>query len=364
MIVDIRGTNTRNKGAQLMLQAACERIGDLFELSVPPLLTDRTVRADLGLRTTLCDPVVPRMSSFAGNIVPSAIRHRRGLTSDREIGGVLDASGFHYSDQFPVAYPRRSALAGRSWQRRRIPKILLPQAFGPFDKPGTRRWSEEALEQAQLIFARDDVSEQYVRTLRLSTPILRSPDFTIGLKPRPIAPVSNDPFLAVVPNTKLFTHGGLNRARYVQLLAGLSRAARAEGLTTLVIVHEETDHDIAKEVSNTIGARVLRDADPLVLKAALGQASAAVASRFHALVGCLSQSIPTLSLGWSHKYRELLNDFGVADRVLAEDSDPRAAIQRILSDSAGNTRQKERQSELSDQVDVMWERTINALNGP
>ena len=363
MIVDIRGTNTRNKGAQLMLQAICSRLGGQFELSLPPAFTDYGVRSRLGLRQTLYEPALPRLSSFLSNAVPTRIRTDYGLTSDREVGGVLDASGFHYTDQFDVALPRREALAGRAWARRGIPKILMPQAFGPFENPETRRWSREALEQASLVFVRDRVSEKYVEQLRISTTTVRSPDFTIGVKPPTIDPVSDQPFLALVPNTKLFTHGGLERTRYLELLTGFSSAANANGLTSVVVVHEETDHDVARELADHIAAPLFSDADPLVLKAALGQASAAVASRFHAVVGCLSQSVPTLAFGWSHKYRELLDDFGVADRVVTPESDPEATITDLLSDSAGTTRQKDRQMELVDKVELMWERTIDTLTG-
>jgi polysaccharide pyruvyl transferase WcaK-like protein len=363
VIIDIRGTNTRNKGAQLMLQAICSRLGDRFELSLPPMITDYAVRSRLGLRQTLYEPVLPRLSSSLGNAVPALIRTRYGLTSDREIGGVLDASGFHYTDQFDVSLPRREARVGRRWARRGIPKILLPQAFGPFNDPQTRRWSREALEQASLVFVRDRVSEGYVRQLQVVTRIVRSPDFTIGLKPPTVDPVCDQPFLALVPNTKLFTHGGLDRPQYVELMARFSGPAKANGLTSVVVVHEESDYDVARELADRIGAPLFCDADPLVLKAALGQAAAAVASRFHAVVGCVSQCVPTLAFGWSHKYRELLADFGVADRLVTPESDPEAAITGLLSDSAGDTRQKERLPELIDRVELMWERTIEVLTG-
>jgi colanic acid/amylovoran biosynthesis protein len=361
VIVDIRGTNTQNKGAQLMLQAICARLGNQFELSVPPAMTDRAVRAKLGLRQTLCDPNAPRWTSSAGNAVPARVKSKFGLTSDRDIDGVLDASGFRYTDQFPVAYPRRDALGGRRWARRGIPKVLMPQAFGPFEKPAVRRWTREVLEQANLVFVRDGVSEQYVRQLDVGTRIVRSPDFTIGVKPTAIAPVSDGPFLALVPNTKLFTHSGLDRPQYVELLASFSDAARSNGLASVVVVHEESDHDTARELADRIGAPVFSDADPLVLKAALGQATAAVASRFHAIVGCVSQCVPTLALGWSHKYRELLDDFGVADRLITPESDARTAITRLLADDAGTTRQKNLLPELIEKVELMWDETIGAL---
>lgn len=362
MIVDIRGTNTRNKGAQLMLEVICAQIGDKFELTHPPFGTDYHVRARLGLRQTLYEPVFPRLSSLLGNAAPGRIRREYGLVSNGEIGGVLDASGFLYTDQFDVSLPRREALVGREWARRGVRKIMLPQAFGPFDHPGTRRWSREALEQAGLIFVRDRVSEGHLRGLGITTPVVRSPDFTIGAKPAEIEPICDRPFVALVPNNKLFTHGKFDRQQYVNLFVAYEAAAEANGLTSVVVVHEETDRGVADEIARRIDAPVFEHPDPLVLKSALGQASAAVASRFHAVVGCLSQAVPTLALGWSHKYRELLDDFGVADRLVTSDTSPQAAFDRLLADAAGTARQKDRIPEIVAQVDAMWDRTIEMLN--
>jgi hypothetical protein len=271
VIVEIRGTNTRNKGAQLMLQAICSRLGAQSDLAVLPATTDRAVRRRFGLQQTLSHPVLPRVTSSLGNAVPAGIRADYGLISDREIDGVLDASGFHYTDQLPTAFARSEARAGRAWARRGVPKIVMPQAFGPFEKQGTRRWTREALEQASLVFVRDRVSESYIRQLRISTTIVRSPDFTIGIKPPSIDAVSGQPFLALVPNTKLFTHGGIVRSRYVDLLVGFGGAAKANGLASVVVVHEATDHDVARELADRIGAPLFSNADPLVLKAALGR---------------------------------------------------------------------------------------------
>lgn len=36
-------------------------------------------------------------------------------------------------------------------------------------------------------------------------------------------------------------------------------------------------------------------------------------SRFHAMISGLSTCTPTVVVGWSHKYREVLDDFGLAE---------------------------------------------------
>lgn len=43
----------------------------------------------------------------------------------------------------------------------------------------------------------------------------------------------------------------------------------------------------------------------------IGLTDGLVASRFHAMVAGLSLCVPTMVIGWSHKYRETLADFGM-----------------------------------------------------
>jgi colanic acid/amylovoran biosynthesis protein len=52
------------------------------------------------------------------------------------------------------------------------------------------------------------------------------------------------------------------------------------------------------------------------LKAMIGQCDLVVGSRFHSLVAALSQGVPSVALGWAHKYVELLGDFGQEDLVI------------------------------------------------
>jgi colanic acid/amylovoran biosynthesis protein len=41
-----------------------------------------------------------------------------------------------------------------------------------------------------------------------------------------------------------------------------------------------------------------------------------VASRFHSVVAAISMATPFLALGWSHKYRELVEETGLNNAVL------------------------------------------------
>ena len=61
--------------------------------------------------------------------------------------------------------------------------------------------------------------------------------------------------------------------------------------------------------------------------------SVLVTSRFHAMISGLATVTPTVVVGWSHKYREVLDDFGLADFGLdsAELRAPATIVHKVSS---------------------------------
>jgi polysaccharide pyruvyl transferase WcaK-like protein len=49
------------------------------------------------------------------------------------------------------------------------------------------------------------------------------------------------------------------------------------------------------------------------LRHLVAQSAVLVTSRFHAMISGLATGTPTVVVGWSHKYREVLDDFGLAE---------------------------------------------------
>lgn len=354
MRVEVRGTNTRNKGAQLMLQAIAHRLAGIARLSVPPAHTDYDVRAAMGVWQTLYAPQLPRTSAFLGNRVPVRTRKSLGFRADDEIQAVLDASGFHYTDSFKARLPKREALAGRVWSRRDIPKVVLPQAFGPFENKAVARWSAEALNQAEHVYARDSVSLGHLRTLGLRAPHSRCPDITIPLKPAETA-LSLPPGSALlVPNAKVFTHGKFTEQQYFDLLRECASALRNLGLEPAVLIHETQDLAWGTAFARANNLAVFTHADPLVLKATLASSEMVIASRYHAVVSALSSGVPTLALGWSHKYVEVLKDFLVPSWNFDVSQSADQQVRGVVRDDEGRARCQVAKQDLSGEVDAMW----------
>ncbi|ROQ06266.1 colanic acid/amylovoran biosynthesis protein [Rathayibacter sp. PhB93] len=360
MTIDIRGVNTHNKGAQLMMIAIAERIGDGFDLSVSPNGSEYDIRARLGMKQTLLLNQARGAAAPLSDLVPRGVRRAFGLVSDSDLTGVLDAAGFAYSDSFGPQRARRESAHAARWKKRGVPLVLLPQAFGPFDKPEQREWCSKLLTNASLVFARDRVSLDYVKKLGLPIDVRLSPDFTVGLAPHAVERQIEGEYAAIVPNQKMVSHTAIDERAYIEILIAAGRELRARGLEPVVVIHEFNDIPIGKRVADALACRTFSHPDPLVLKRVLGDASAAVASRFHAIVGALSQGTPVLAFGWSHKYKELLADFGVPQWLFDEKSDPASSIDTLFADGSSRTL-ADHGTELRGKNDRMWDEVVGLL---
>lgn len=363
MTIDIRGANTVNKGAQLMLEATVERLSPEFALAIGPIQTSYRVRGQLGLKQSLSITGHTLTSARLGDLVPRKIRRWYGLISDKELTGVVDASGFAYSDTFGAQRALREVAVASRWKKRGVGLVMLPQAFGPFNDAKTADAVRRLVQLSERVFVRDRVSAEYLDALDAGIDFQLMPDFTIGLDVPNIDPVSPaGPFFAIVPNKKMYTTGAVDRTKYVADLVSYGAAAHTQhGLEPIVLTHETGDADLCEEIATKLGSKIVTDDSPRVLKAMIGQAHAMVASRFHAVVGGLSQGVPTLAYGWSHKYQELLRDFGAGGWIASPNDDARTRIEELLDDVETLVKVKAARDPLIARIDDMWEQTRMVL---
>ena len=103
------------------------------------------------------------------------------------------------------------------------------------------------------------------------------------------------------------------------------------------------------------------------IKSLIGNLDLLVGSRFHTIVFALSQSIPSMALSWSHKYRELLQDFELNEFVFEHDQLKSDLIIDTLArawkkrEKNKNTIKKELPCILR-KVDTMFNQVANLIN--
>jgi colanic acid/amylovoran biosynthesis protein len=343
MIVELLGLHHANKGALLMLEAIDARIRQEFvgvRLAVPAS-TPFEVRARYGLWAS-----VPRDHgrfdvAFLANWIPARFRRALGLAAPSDIDVILDASGFGYGDYWGTRKLERRLLGPlRRWKTHRKTVVLLSQALGPFETPGMKEAFAQVLRHADLVFVRDKESMKYVEAVTKGSPNVRlAPDFTNALHPPlPERLASVIGRSLVIPNQRVVGVPA-QRQTYIEFLALALESIARTGREAILLVHEGADdHKLAAEVNAKLAVpvRVIDEPSPLTTKAIIAAADLVVSSRFHGLVSALSSAVPSLACGWSHKYGELMDDYGCREHMV--DITQRASwvvqIERFLADAA------------------------------
>lgn len=255
-------------------------------------------------------------------LAPSKVREMYGVVLDRDVDVVLDASGFAYSDQWGEDPCRELARACRRWRKHGTKIILLPQAFGPFKSAQNRKWIASAVELADLIFPREPISYRYLtEAVGERDNIRMAPDFTnlvSGVLPEDFDAKNNR--FCLVPNYRMIdkTQKAESEA-YVPFMADCARYLVEKGAKPFLLVHEgANDLMLAEKIRATANhpIPIIQEQHPLRIKGILGACDGTLGSRFHGLVSALSQGVPSLGTGWSHKYRMLFKDYGFEEGLI------------------------------------------------
>lgn len=319
MLIELRGVEFVNKGAELMLHAIMKEVrehvpGVTFVMEEGPR-TPKGKLAEFGiLRKTKFRKFGINFSPMI-NSLPWSLRKPYGLVADHEINAVLDGSGFAFGDKWGAKKAgERSADHIEKWKKENKKVVLLPQAFGAFTDDELISKMRTILNNADLIFARDSQSFKYLSEISTSAYLRQSPDFTnliAGIQPD--NHVELETRIAIIPNQKMMeTENAKQNDDYPFYLAAIISLLQKKGEDPFFLIHEsKKDGQIADLVNSKLETKIdiIKEENPLRVKGIIGASKATITSRFHGLVSALSQGIPSLSTGWSHKYQELLNDY-------------------------------------------------------
>lgn len=361
----VQGANFQNQGAYLMLVAVTQEIRSRFA-AVPVLdlrAANQRQKASVGAETLWTPKLARRFGVRGGSWFPDRSRDRWPYLMASQIDAVMDVSGFRYADAWANDRLMHYADYLAYWAGHGVPVYMLPQAFGPFEQ--TAAPAERALSAASVVMPRDPDSEAHVRSLLGEAPaskiIERFPDFTVTVPGRfPSGHAHLRGGAAVVPNWNIASRGSEQdaRERYVAVLVHAVEQLRGRGLRPYGLSHEgKRDLEILLEVASRVpDFEVVSGLDGVASKGLLGTARLVVSGRFHALVSALSQGVPSVLHGWSHKYRWLAEDYGTA-ATLADPYDPSDTARAIAAahedDDLRASVERSGRSRLAE-VEAMW----------
>jgi polysaccharide pyruvyl transferase WcaK-like protein len=206
-------------------------------------------------------------------------------------------------------------------------KILkYSQALGPFNGIFNKLLSKIFLPKISTIIARGNVTYNYLKELGLRNIIL-------GADSAFLLPVSNvnlsvelvKGFIGISPSGVVAT----KKKDYADIMADFIKYLINKGKKIVLIPHSvrfgskrAKNNDILvcsyinEMVSNESCIFLNKDLSSKELRILIGSLDFHVTSRFHAMISSLERGVPTIVIGWSHKYKEVMEMFEVTDYCL------------------------------------------------
>ena len=330
---------------------------ELEKLGYKPWFLSKYPKEDADLAARYGISIVPaRQLVFTFLVVPglaivAAVPGAMGLVRRRFFRGALlcyDIGGITFSGARGVG----GFLINATWLilplLLRIPVVKGAQAIGPFDRWYLRLFAPRLLRKAKVVHARGAQTEAILKQHDVECE--RSADIAFLLEPETIVgkePICRDGDCLVIPSVvvarrydRRYGHGA-----YRRMIAAAITRLRALGIAVMVLPHcyRASSNQISNDLplARSIVAQVDDGQVTLVnpvgrspgeLKTIVGVAAVCVTGRFHGMIASLGMGVPTIVTAWSHKYLEVMSDFGQENLVIPWQSADGEALAQMVVD--------------------------------
>lgn len=381
MVIQIDGAESINKGAQLMLVAVLQEIKGRYP-DATVVEYSKSPNEKL-LQQYFCDNYRLARSKFMQKLITTLhvekyanfieLKYWYRFTVFRARKGVdvmLNIGGFQFGDQW-----KHNSDNIRLW-RKYLSKlkaygtkiVFMPQAFGPFEKPGSREILKVLNTYADLLIARDEQSYRYLADGGIDpSKLALYPDFTNPVKGVE-TPQSqqHQGQVCIIPNNKMLKTGVMQEDAYVTAMAKVIKHITEKGYQTFLLNHAGSgDLALCNKMAAAQNIPVVKGLNAVQTKGVIAASQMVISSRFHGVANALSSCVPCLASSWSHKYQKLLEEFGQGDCLvdLTDIEGTLAKVDRLLDpETNANTRNtlKEKTQHLVAKNQEMWDFVWNS----
>lgn len=355
-----------NRGAEAMLMTVIAEIRKFDDEAVFDVFTiypekDRMLVQDENIHFLSGAPLAVAINHFGWSLLAAPFRLLgikiplpKSAAALRMSDYLLDIGGITFSDGralqllYNVFTIWPAMLLG-------VPVIKLSQALGPFKTNLNRTLAKQFLPRCKRIFTRGHLTDEFVQVLpNLEGKTEQAADIAFLFEPHYSLSQENEEkaanlrskilqwksagqkVISIVPSSLVLKRSLKQGADYTGKLLNLCLDTKDEAIR-YVFLPNGTREGCEKTMNNDIIAiEVIRDKfrqelsekefeqfewvvydiNTRGVREIIGVTNGLVASRFHAMVAGLSLCIPTMVIGWSHKYRETLADFGMQNYAI------------------------------------------------
>lgn len=339
-----------NKGAAAMVETLVARLPGFVEGVHFKLLTtypaDDSKRLPVGSSIDVVGLEPVRLAVVEFPIALLAFAARRchlplGWVRSRANRAILDSSvvvdvaGISFADGRGVAILFYNTLMTGLPLLLGVPTVKAAQALGPFKSRTNRLLAKRVLPALAMVCARGSATREHLEGLKL-TNVVDVADLAFSLDEASllteeiehILGTLDGGFVTVMPSSvvkAMYEKSGGNYVdaveKFIQLLRDATKLNVVIAPHSYRVGHGEgrmNDGPVCREVAMRFthdDGVVGLDADLTAgeLRHVVARGSILVTSRFHAMISGLATATPTVVVGWSHKYKEVLGDFGLED---------------------------------------------------
>ena len=277
----------------------------------------------------------------------------RGVRRLRASQALLDAQGISFDDGRAIVLPYKILSIGPAMLLG-VPVVKLSQAMGPFTQRLTRAAARWLLPRCRMSFARGRITARALEELGIPRTrwdvaadlafAYRSGDELAQLNDDRVSDIEQDILrrrqggslvIGLSPSAVVQARMQRRGQDYLALLVELVERCARDGRHVLVVPNatragtgsRNNDLPLIATLKDRIASRLAPELQARVswadfdltfegIRRLLAATDVLIASRFHAMVAGLSLGVPVLVIGWSHKYAEVLMDFGCEEYAL------------------------------------------------
>lgn len=334
MVIQIDGGSSNNKGAQLMLYAVLKEIEQTHPDAHVLINNENT---DLNAVSSFTNLDIKKVQS---NTWRNIIRRFRVVTilnkiceplsyrftlkvPHRGVDVIFNIGGFQFGDQW-----HHNSKSNKSWKRylKKMQQygtrvVFLPQAFGPFEKEGSKQIVSIIDRYSSVLVARDNISHDLLSKQGLThAKLLMYPDFTSsvdGVESK-YSKLSQGK-VCIIPNKKMVLQGDILEEEYVNNIAEVVNFVESKGKKVFLLNHEgKGDQILCEQIIKKCHTPIdiYSSSNALVTKGIIATSYLVISSRFHGVANALNSCVPCLASSWSHKYQKLLEDYGMHNNIV------------------------------------------------
>ena len=318
-----------NKGDQLMIMSVVEQIRK-FEPKAQILVRESVFMQN----PTFCiqNKLYPLASSNTGlrhshlyKFLINRLSNDDWIVTPKDIDVILDCRGYHLADVWIQSQEYIEYIKGYYSQFSKKGRLLylLPQSLGPFSKIYSQEVMALVCKEATRIYAREEESYKYVESvIGPNKKLAYAPDFTCLLPPpvqRAIV-LPEGQYALLIPNFRMIdsTANDVSGA-YVEFMVNIAKFLLGKGMNIYFLNFAgNNDEELCSVINGKLENKcpIISNLSGEECRAIIAEAKLVISGRYHGVVCGLTQGVPTLCTGWSHKYQALLREHKCENNIL------------------------------------------------